>query len=120
MGGKKTEDQMETVGGSCDCAFSSSSLDTALSLGLYCVDIHIKWLKLQGSPWGIVVKAIGACPVHLCLDPPPAVVNVKVNDSQLLPIHSTALGQLALPLQKIPGKLYLPYSPKQWLINTGV
>lgn len=41
MGGK-TEDQMETVGGSCDCAFSSGSLDTALGLGSYRVDVHIK------------------------------------------------------------------------------
>lgn len=33
---------METVGGSCDCAFSSSSLDTALGLGSCCIDIDIK------------------------------------------------------------------------------
>lgn len=34
---------METVGGSCDCAFSSGSLDTALSLGSDpVVDSHIK------------------------------------------------------------------------------
>lgn len=42
--GKKnnSEDQMESVGGSCDYAFSSSSSDTALGLGSYCVDGHIK------------------------------------------------------------------------------
>lgn len=37
-----SEDQMESVGGSCDYAFSSSSSDTALGLGSYCVDGHIK------------------------------------------------------------------------------
>lgn len=60
----KTADQMETVGGSCDCAFSSGSLDTALGLGSDPADSHIKWLKLQGSPWGSTVKATGACPVR--------------------------------------------------------
>lgn len=33
MGERNPEDQMETVGGSCDYAFSSSSSDTALGLG---------------------------------------------------------------------------------------
>lgn len=48
--GKKPEDQMETVGGSCDCAFSSSSLGTALGLGSQGVDNHMKRLQLPGSP----------------------------------------------------------------------
>lgn len=30
---KQTEDHMEAVGGSCDCAFSSSSFDAAIHLG---------------------------------------------------------------------------------------
>lgn len=41
MGGK-TADQMETVGGICDCAFSSGSLATALGLGSDPVGSHIK------------------------------------------------------------------------------
>lgn len=67
---------MESVGGSCDYAFSSSSLDTALGLSSNCVDGHIKELKLQRSPRAIVVKVIGACPVLLCSAPPPAAVNI--------------------------------------------
>lgn len=49
MGKRNPEDQMEIVGGSWDYAFSSSSSDTALGLGFYCADDHIKWLKWQGA-----------------------------------------------------------------------
>lgn len=35
------EDQMESVGGSCDYGFSSSSSDTALGLGSYCVVVPL-------------------------------------------------------------------------------
>lgn len=48
--GEKAEDHMETVGGSCDCAFSSSSLDTAVGLGSYQIDSCMKSPKLPGSP----------------------------------------------------------------------
>lgn len=68
---------METVGGSCDCAFSSSSLGTALGLGSQGVDNHMKRLQLPGSPWDVVGKAMGACPLPLCSALPPAAVSVE-------------------------------------------
>lgn len=46
----ETEDQMETVGGSWDCAFTGSSLDTVMGLGSWSVDIYMKWLFLHWSP----------------------------------------------------------------------